>query len=113
LTSEHIGLSLIAVGLLFDLFGCLGLVRLPDVYTRLQAATKTVTLGTCLILIGACVYTGLNATGAKALLCMAFVLVTSPTAAHAIARGAYKAGVKFEAPTVVDRYAEAAESEDK
>jgi len=111
--NETIGLSIIAVGLLFDLFGCLGLVRLPDVYTRLQAATKTVTLGTCLILIGACVCTGFGPTGAKALLCMLFVLVTSPTAAHAIARGAYKSGVRLEPPVIVDRYGEphAAESE--
>ena len=108
--NEYVGLSLIAVGLIFDLFGCLGLVRLPDVYTRLQAATKTVTLGTCLILVGACVYTGLNATGAKALLCMVFVLVTSPTAAHAIARGAYKSGVRLEPPVVVDKYGESEDS---
>jgi multicomponent Na+:H+ antiporter subunit G len=109
--NEYIGLGLIAVGLLFDLFGCLGLVRLPDVYTRLQAATKAVTLGTCFILIGACVYSAMGPTGAKALACMVFVLVTSPTAAHAIARGAYRAGVKLEPPTVVDKYGEAQATE--
>lgn len=104
--NEYIGLGIIGVGLLFDLFGCLGLVRLPDIYTRLQAATKTVTLGTCMILIGACVYTGLGPTGAQALLCMVFVLVTSPTAAHAIARGAHRSGVKLEPHSVIDRYEE-------
>lgn len=104
--SEYVGLSLIAIGLLFDVSGCIGLVRLPDIYTRLQAATKCVTLGTCFILIGVCVCTGLGATGMKALVCMAFVLVTSPTAAHAIARGAYKSGVKPVDTTVVDRYRE-------
>ncbi|MFP4029261.1 MAG: monovalent cation/H(+) antiporter subunit G [Candidatus Brocadiia bacterium] len=102
--NEYIGLAIIAVGLLFDLFGCIGLVRLPDLYTRLQAATKTVTLGTCLILIGTCIYFGFGSIGAKALLCMAFVLVTSPTAAHAIARGAYEAGIKMQEPTVVNQY---------
>jgi multicomponent Na+:H+ antiporter subunit G len=105
--NEYIGLTIIGVGLVFDLFGCLGLVRLPDVYTRLQAATKCVTLGTCLILIGACVCAGLSSAGAKALVCMLFVLVTSPTAAHALARGAYKAGIKMTPPTVVDEYADA------
>jgi multicomponent Na+:H+ antiporter subunit G len=105
--SEYIGTVLIAVGLVFDLFGCVGLVRLPDIYTRLQAATKCVTLGTCMILIGVAVLCGLDATGVKALLCMAFVLVTSPTAAHAIARGAHKSGVALAEPKVVDRYAEA------
>jgi len=112
--NEHIGSAIICIGLAFDLLGCLGLVRLPDIYTRLQAATKSVTLGTCLILIGAAVFTGLGATGVKALLCMLFVLVTSPTAAHAIARGAYRSGVKLQPPTVVDRYHDtvAAESEE-
>ena len=99
---------LIAIGLAFDVFGCIGLVRLPDVYTRLQAATKCVTLGTCLILLGVLVGSlgtpGAGAVAAKTLLCIAFVLVTSPTAAHALARGAYKDGIK-PSPSVVDEYA--------
>lgn len=105
--SEIIGGTLIAIGLVFDLLGCIGLVRLPDIYSRLQGATKCVTLGTCLILIGAAVVTAVNPTGVKALICMAFVLITSPTAAHAIARGAYKAGVPLDKSTVVDAYRDA------
>ena len=104
--NEQIGIGVIIVGLLFNVFGCIGLVRLPDIYTRLQAATKSVTLGTCMVLVGVCTYTGLGPTGVKALICMLFVLVTSPTAAHAIARGAYKFGVKLAEPKVVDRYAD-------
>ena len=104
--NEYVGMAVIAVGLAFDVFGCIGLVRLPDVYTRLQAATKSVTLGTCTILIGVAVWTGLGPIGVKALICMLFVLVTSPTAAHAVARGAYKFGVRLAEPTVVDRYGE-------
>ena len=99
---------LIAAGLAFDVFGCVGLVRLPDVYTRLQAATKCVTLGTCLILLGALVGSiGTDSAGpmvTKAALCIAFVLITSPTAAHALARGSYKDGIK-PSPSVVDEYA--------
>jgi len=99
---------LIAVGLAFDVFGCVGLVRLPDVYTRLQAATKCVTLGTCLILLGALVGSIGTATAGptitKAVLCTVFVLITAPTAAHALARGAYKDGIK-PSPSVVDEYA--------
>ncbi|MHC5056484.1 MAG: monovalent cation/H(+) antiporter subunit G [Planctomycetota bacterium] len=99
---------LIAAGLAFDIFGCIGLVRLPDVYTRLQAATKCVTLGTCLILLGALVGSiGTDSAGpmiTKAVLCVGFVLITSPTAAHALARGSYKDGIK-PSPSVVDEYA--------
>ncbi|HIC95969.1 TPA: Na+/H+ antiporter subunit G [Candidatus Bipolaricaulota bacterium] len=102
--SEPIGLALISTGILFDLIGCIGLIRLPDIYNRLQAATKTVTLGTCLILIGVAVVSGIVAVQIKAILTLALVLVTSPTAAHALARGAYSFGVKLWEGSVVDRY---------
>ena len=106
-----IGLIFIAVGLAFDVLGCLGLVRLPDVYNRLQAATKCVTLGTCSILFGAFLIVGFTAPGIKALLCIIFLLLTSPVAAHAIARGAHRAGVKLWEGSVVDRYKEDKEGE--
>jgi multicomponent Na+:H+ antiporter subunit G len=97
---------LIGIGVFFDLVGALGLLRLPDVYNRLQAATKCVTLGTCLILIGVLVHTGWNATGIKALVAAVFVLWTSPTGSHALARGAHKSGVPLWERSVVDRYRE-------
>ena len=105
--SEIIAAILVGVGVLFNLFGCIGLVRFPDVYTRLQAATKCVTLGTCLTLGGAAIYGfagGFGPMGLKALLCISFLAITAPTAAHALARGAYKYGVKLREPTVVDLY---------
>ena len=109
--SDLIGLIFISVGLAFDVFGCLGLVRLPDVYNRLQAATKCVTLGTCSILFGTFIIMGFTAAGIKALLCIIFIVLTSPVAAHAIARGAHRAGVKLCEGSVVDRYAEDKEGE--
>jgi len=106
-----IGFVFIAVGLAFDLFGCLGLVRLPDVYNRLQAATKCVTLGTCSILFGTFLMVGFTAQGMKMLLCITFLLLTNPVAAHAIARGAHRSGVKLWEGSIVDRYAEDKEGE--
>ena len=103
---DALGYILIFTGILFDFFGCIGLVRFPDVYNRLQAATKCVTLGTVLLLIGVALIEGVNATMAKALICAAFILVTSPTAAHAIAKGAHASGVKLWEKSVVDKYAE-------
>ncbi len=97
---------LIVAGLIFDVLGTVGLVRLPDIYNRVQAATKCVTLGTCMILFGVFVHTGVNSLGIKALVCAAFVLLTSPVGAHAIARGAYISGVKLWDKSVVDRYAD-------
>ena len=104
--ADIIGLIFISVGLAFDLFGALGLVRLPDVYNRLQAATKCVTMGTCSILFGTFLVVGFSTAGLKALLCIGFILLTSPVAAHAIARGAHRSGVKLCPRSVVDRYAE-------
>ena len=109
--SSIIGLIFIGLGLAFDLLGALGLVRLPDVYNRLQAATKCVTLGTCSILFGAFLIVGPTAAGMKALLCMVFLLLTSPVAAHAIARGAHRAGVRLCKESVVDKYLEDKEGE--
>ena len=102
---DFLGLIFIIVGLTFDLFGCLGLVRLPDVYNRLQAATKCVTMGTCSILFGSFLIVGWTAAGLKALLCIVFLLLTAPVAAHAIARGAHQAGVNLWQESVVDHYA--------
>ncbi len=53
--SDIIGYILIVVGILFNIFGCIGLVRFPDVYNRLQASTKCVTLGTIMLLVGVAV----------------------------------------------------------
>lgn len=104
--NEMIGSIFIALGLLFDFFGCLGLIRFPDVYNRLQASAKCITLGTCGILIGLICFKGFSATGIKALLCLMFILLTAPVSAHALARAAYRSGVKPFAGTVLDEYAE-------
>ena len=109
--SSLIGLIFISIGLAFDIFGCLGLIRLPDVYNRLQAATKCVTLGTCSILFGVFLIVGCTQAGVKSLLAIVFLVLTSPVAAHAIARGAHRAGVKLWEGSVVDRYKEDKEGE--
>jgi len=108
--TDIIGYILITIGILFDIFGCIGLVRFPDVYNRLQASTKCVTLGTIMLLVGVALVSGLGPTSAKAIICAVFILITSPTAAHAIAKGAHASGVKLWDKSVVDKYAEEKES---
>lgn len=103
---DIVGIVFISIGLFFDFIGCLGLVRLPDVYNRLQASTKCITLGTCSILLGVFLIHGFTAGGIKALLCMIFLVLTSPVSAHALARAAHKSGVKLWEKSVVDKYAE-------
>ena len=104
--NEIIGYILIIIGILFDIFGCIGLVRFPDVYNRLQAATKCVTLGTIVLLIGVALASGSGAMATKAIICGVFIVLTSPTAAHAIAKGAYSSGVGLWENSVVDKYAD-------
>ena len=104
--TDIIGYILIIIGILFNIFGCIGLVRFPDVYNRLQASTKCVTLGTILLLVGVAIISATGATSAKAIICAVFILLTAPTAAHAIAKGAYASGVPLWEDSVVDKYAE-------
>lgn len=111
--NEVFGIFFIMVGLAFDFFGCLGLIRLPDVYNRLQAATKCVTLGTSSILFGLFLFKGFTAAGIKAILCILFIVLTAPVSAHALARGAYKSGVKLWEKSVCDKYAEDKQNEQK
>lgn len=95
---------LICFGVLFNLFGCIGLIRLPDVYNRLQSATKCVTLGTCSILAGVAFHFGLIDGGVKALVAIPLLFFGATVAAHALVRGAYKAGVKLGDKSVMDDY---------
>ena len=104
--NESIGMALIVIGVLFDVTGCIGLVRLPDVYNRIQASTKCVVLGTTLILLGAVIWLGTLSALVKGLICILFILITSSTAAHALSRAAYRSGVSLWKGRVVDRYAE-------
>ncbi|MCM8779287.1 MAG: monovalent cation/H(+) antiporter subunit G [Candidatus Omnitrophica bacterium] len=104
--NEILGTIFIIVGLAFDFLGCFGLLRMPDVYNRLQASTKCVTLGTCGILLGTFLLRGFTATGIKAILCIIFILLTAPVSAHALARGAHRSGVKLWEKSVCDKYQE-------
>jgi len=110
--SDVIGYILIIVGILFDIFGCIGLVRFPDVYNRLQASTKCVTLGTILLLVGVALVSGMGPTATRAIICAVFIMITSPTAAHAIAKGSYASGVRLWENSVVDKYSEEVHKED-
>ena len=104
--SETVGYVFIVAGLALDLIGCVGLIRFPDVFSRLQATAKCVTLGTCSILLGAVIIKGFTATGMKSLLCILFLIMISPVAAHALGRGAHISGVRPWEKSVCDKYEE-------
>lgn len=81
-------------GVIFVLAGALGVIRLPDFYTRMHAAGVTDTLGAELIVLGLILQNGFSMVSAKLALLGLFVFLTSPTATHAVANAAYKAGLK-------------------
>ena len=80
-------------GLFFFFAGTVGLLRFPDVYTRMHATGKCDTLGAQLMLIGIAFANGLNFTSVKIILIFAFLMLANPTATHAIIRAAINSGV--------------------
>ncbi len=81
-------------GLFFFGVATLGLIRLPDVYTRLHATTKGDTLGAALILLGMALYGGLGLDTLKLSIIIVFVWLTNPTASHLVGKAAYRTGVR-------------------
>jgi multicomponent Na+:H+ antiporter subunit G len=84
------GLSWVCLlaGSFFVLVGGIGLLRLPDVFTRFHAAGVTDTMGAGLILLGLALQSGLSLVTIKLLLFLVFLIFTSPTATHALAQAA-------------------------
>ncbi len=80
-------------GLFFLFVGTVGLLRFPDVYNRLHATTKCDTLGAGLLLLSLALQSSLFV-GIRLGLLIVFILITNPTAAHVIARAAYRIGTK-------------------
>lgn len=90
------GLSwlLLIAGGMFVLISTIGMLRFPDFFTRLHAASITDTLGSLLVLAGLGLQAGLSLVTVKLLLILFFILFTTPTAAHALAKAALHANMK-------------------
>jgi multicomponent Na+:H+ antiporter subunit G len=93
---------LILIGASFLLVASIGIIRMPDLFQRIQAATKASTLGVgCIILALAFHFNDFGIT-VRALLVIAFFFLTAPVAAHVIGRAAYFVGVPLWDKTIVD-----------
>lgn len=86
--------ALILAGSFFYLIGALGLVRMPDVFTRMHAASVSDTLGAGLLLGGMMIQAGWSLVSAKLLIILAILIFTGPVATHALARASMWAGLK-------------------
>jgi multicomponent Na+:H+ antiporter subunit G len=100
------------VGLFFSLTGAIGIVRMPDVYTRIQCSSKTITMGAIPFLVALAVAEGpLSTYGSRALVVGILLFIVNPAASHAVARAAYKTGVPMWSGSVVDEVDRAREDE--
>jgi len=81
-------------GVIAILIGLLGVFRMPDFFTKLHAASIIDTMGTMLIVVGLMLFSGFNLISVKLLLILIFILITTPAAAHALAKSALHGGLK-------------------
>jgi len=95
-----VGAGLTLIGAFFLFLGSLGIVRLPDVYNRLQAGTKCTTFGCCFAVMGVGIME--PAWFWKSLVIAVFILLTNPISNHALGRAARKSGVALSERSVVD-----------
>lgn len=95
--------ALCVIGIFFSVTGAIGIVRMPDVYTRIQCSSKTITLGALPLLIALALSEGfITQYGGRALFVGVLLLLVGPAASHALARAAYKTGVPMWPGAVLD-----------
>ena len=101
---------LIAVSLFFALAGTVGMLRMPDCFCRMQSSTNIGTLGVLGVMVGAVLYCLFILSdwsmAVKCVLLGVFYIVTNPISGHAIAKAAYRRGIRPEKDFVCDKYGE-------
>ena len=103
---------LMAAGAFFSFASVVGIIRFPDIYTRIHAGTKALSGGAVLILAGAALISPTWQMAAKLFLVAAFLLATNPVASHAIARACYRHGFK-PGVALVDQYGQKESGEEE
>lgn len=102
---QYVAGSLLMIGALFCALAALGMLRFPDVYTRLHAASKAGTVGAGLILLGVAFGGGDWGIAARALLGLVFLVMTAPLGAHLLARAALRCGTPTAVITTINEAA--------
>lgn len=112
---ELAAVLLILLASIMSVISAFGIIRLPDVYTRSHAATKSSTLAVMLSLTGAFIYLWLHDAyiSVRLILGVVFVFLTAPVAGHLITRAAYRSKVKLSESTSDDALKEVLFPEDK
>ncbi len=99
------------LGTLFILLSAIGILKMPDLYTRMSATTKASTLGIGLVLIGTSVYWQDFGIASRALAIIVFLFLTAPVAAHIIGRAAYFGKVPLWEKTKIDEFGKPSDEE--
>lgn len=89
-----LSIILVVSGIFLMLTGSIGIIRLPDFYSRTHATSKSDTLGILLAMLGLIVYEGWELNSLKLILIALFIALSNPIGAHALARSAYLTGLK-------------------
>ncbi len=89
-----IAITLILAGLFFLVVAAIGMVRLPDVFSRSHALSLTDSLGAALVLVGLAIYQGFNMNLLKILVVLALIFLLNPVISHATIRAALRSGLK-------------------
>ncbi len=84
-----ISIAVVYLGLVVMLIGSIGIVRFPDIYSRLQASSASDTVGVVIVLLGLILHQGLNPPDLRTFLLMVFILITGPIVTHSIAKAAF------------------------
>ena len=102
MTTDIIAAAVLLIGAAFILAAAVGVVRLPDLFTRMHAITKAGTMGVGSVMLAVTFSFGDISTAARALAVVLFVALTAPVAAHMIGRAAYLSDVELWSGTFVD-----------
>jgi len=95
------------LGIALMIIAGIGLLRMPDLLTRMHASSKAGTLGAILALAAVAIHFGDGAIAVRVVVVCVFLLITAPIASHVIARAAYRTGVPLAPETVIDELADA------
>lgn len=110
--SDYIIAATVLIGTIFLVLAALAAIRMPDVYCRLSASTKAVTFGAGMMLLGAAVALEDAGITTRAIAGIAFYFITSPIAAHVLARAAHQRGTRLWEGTLIDELAVGSEKSD-
>jgi multicomponent Na+:H+ antiporter subunit G len=100
--AQSVGIGLMLVGAVFGLVAAIGVLRMPDIFLRMHASTKSATLGIAMIMLGASLYFNNLAVTARSLAVVVFLFTTAPVAAHMVGRAAYFSRVPLWSKTLGD-----------